>query len=150
MNLLQNLLITDKARVFWKVFLAFSYSIRMGLSLAKLLMSPQKKVVSSAKFTILISWSPVSVPLFPCHFHWNGWRPWLENRETWRVGSLQNYLHDESYGLREETIYFYFLIKYCSTRFISGSWNCNGTRGMETKQCNFCVIFDCYYQNFFF
>ena len=137
MNLLQNLLLTDKARVFWKAFLAFSYSIRIGLSLAKPLMSPQKKVVSSAKFTILISWSPVSTALFPCHCHWNGWRPWLQNRETWRVGSLQNYLNGERYGVREETIYFCFLIKYCSARFMSGSWKCHGTRGMETNSVTF-------------
>ena len=55
----QNLLKTDKTD--------FSYCTRMGLSLIKLLMSPQKKLLSSAKFTILISWSPVWTPLFPCH-----------------------------------------------------------------------------------
>ena len=42
---------------------AFSYSIGMGLSLAKQLTSPQKMFVSSAKFTILISWSPACPPL---------------------------------------------------------------------------------------
>ena len=35
----------------------------MDLSLAELLMAPQKKLVPSAKFTILISWSPLSVHL---------------------------------------------------------------------------------------
>ena len=48
---------------------AFSYSIGMGLSLAKQLTSPQKMFVSSAKFTILISLSPVCTPLIPCHYH---------------------------------------------------------------------------------
>ena len=48
---------------------AFSYSIKMGLRLTKLLMSPQKKLVLSAKFTILISWSAVCTPLIPCHYN---------------------------------------------------------------------------------
>ena len=34
----------------------------MDLSLRKKVISPQKKLVSSAKFTILISWSPVCTP----------------------------------------------------------------------------------------
>ena len=42
---------------------AFSYSIRMGLSVAKLFMSPQKS--SLAKFTNMISWPPVCTPLIP-------------------------------------------------------------------------------------
>ena len=41
------------------------YSIRMGLSLAKQLMLPEKMFVSSAKFTVLISWFPVCTPLVP-------------------------------------------------------------------------------------
>ena len=49
----------------------------MRLCLAKQLMSPQKVIVI-AKFTILISWSPVCTPLIPCHYHWNGWWPWLK------------------------------------------------------------------------
>ena len=60
----------------------------MGLSLAKLLMSPQKKLVSSAKFTILISWSPVCTPLIPCHYHSNGGQSLLQQQtETWSVGN---------------------------------------------------------------
>ena len=41
---------------------AFSY-IRMGLSLAKPLMSPQKM------FSILIFGSPVCAPIIPCHYY---------------------------------------------------------------------------------
>ena len=47
----------------------FLYSIRVGLSLAKQLMSPQKIFVSSAEFTILAFWFPVCTPLIPCHYH---------------------------------------------------------------------------------
>ena len=111
---------------------AFSYSIRIGLSLTRLLMSPQKKLVSSAKFIILISWFPVCTPWIPCHHHWNEWRLWLQKHtETWRVSSLQNYLHDNDKGVREETIYFYFWIEYYSDRFKLGRWNCHGNWGME-------------------
>ena len=79
---------------------AFSY-IRMGLSLAKQLMSPQKM------FSILIFGSPVCTPLIPCHYYWNGWWPWLEQHtETWRAEVMQNYLHDEDKGVTEETIFF--------------------------------------------
>ena len=114
---------------------AFSFSIRMGLSLTKLLMSPQKKVVSSAKFTILIFRSPVCTTWIPCHYLWNGWRPWLQQHtKTRRAGSIQNYLHDKGKVVREETIYFYFHIEYCSVRFISGRWNCYGNRGMEVQK----------------
>ena len=114
---------------------AFSYSIRMGFNLTKLLMSPQKKLVSSAKFTILISWSPVCTPRITCHYHWNGWWPWLQQHtESWRAGSLQKYLHDKSKGVREKTIYFYFRIEHCSTRFVSSRWNCHGNRGIEVQK----------------
>ena len=115
---------------------ALSYSIRMGLSLTKLLMSPQEQLVSSGKFIILIFWSPVCTPSIPCHYHWNGWRPWLQQHtETWRAGSLLNYLHDKGKGVREETIYlFIFLIEYCSERFISGRWNCHGNQRMEVQK----------------
>ena len=54
---------------------AFSYSIRIGLSLAKQLALPQKMFVSSAKFTILISWSPVCT-------HVNGGQSWLQQQQT--------------------------------------------------------------------
>ena len=91
MRLLQNLLTSDNVWVFWKFIYeleAFSYSVRMGLSLAKQLMSLQKMSVSSAKFTILISWSPVCTPLIPCHYHWNWCQSWLQQQtETWRVGN---------------------------------------------------------------
>ena len=54
----------------------------------KQLMSPQKIFVSSAKLTILISWSPVCTPLILCHYHLNGWQSWLQQQaETWRVGN---------------------------------------------------------------
>ena len=43
--------------------------IKKGLSQTKHLMSPEKIFMSSAKFTILISWSPFCTPLFPCHYH---------------------------------------------------------------------------------
>ena len=114
---------------------AFSFSISMGLSLRKLLMSPQKMLMSSAKFTILISWSPVCTPWIPCHYHWNEWWPWFQQHtETWRAGSLQNYLYDKGNRVREETIYFKFWIEYCSARFISGRWNCHRNRGTEAQK----------------
>ena len=73
---------------------AFSYSIRMGLSLAKQLMLPQvdvKMFLSSAKFTILISWSPVCTPLILCTYNWNAWQPWLQQEtEISRASSLEN------------------------------------------------------------
>ena len=65
---------------------AFSYNIKMGLSLANQLMSPEETFVSSAKFTILISWSPVCTPLILCHYHWNGRQLWLQQQtETLRA-----------------------------------------------------------------
>ena len=68
---------------------AFSYNIKMGLSLANQLMSPEGTSVSSAKFTILISWSPVCTPLILCHYHWNGWQLWLQQQtETLRASDL--------------------------------------------------------------
>ena len=78
MRLLQNFLITNNA---WVYFWAGSL-IRMGLSLAKQLISPQKML------SILIFGSPVCTPLIPCHHYWNGWRPWLQQHtETWRADS---------------------------------------------------------------
>ena len=113
MRLPQNNLITKNPWIFWKIYFgleAFSYSTRMELSLTKLFMSPQKKLVYIiSKVHYFVSWSPVCTPLFPCHYHWNGWRPWLQQHtETRRAGSLQNYLHDEGKGIREETIFFFF------------------------------------------
>ena len=62
-------------------FEAFSY-LRIGLSLAKQLMSPQKML------SILIFGSPVCTPLIPCNYCWNGWRTWLEQHtETWKADS---------------------------------------------------------------
>ena len=79
---------------------AFSY-IKMGLSLAKQLVSPQKM------FSILIFGSPVCTPLIPCHHYWNGWRPWLQQHtETWRADSHAEY--DEDKRGREETIFSIF------------------------------------------
>ena len=88
---------------------AFSYSIGMGLNLAKQLTSPQKMFVSSAEFTVLISWSPVCTPLIPYFIIEIGDSLGCNNKEKhgeWAI--LQNYLHDEGKGVREETIYFYF------------------------------------------
>ena len=110
MQLLQNNLTSNNGWVFWKVYFWIGS-------------------------LLLISWYPVCTPWIPCHYHWNGWRPWLQQYiESWRVGSLQNYLHDKSKGLREETIYFYFYTEYCSTRFISSRSNCHGNRGMEVQK----------------
>ena len=66
MRLLQNLLITNNVHMnmpgFFEKFIfeleVFSY-IRMGLSLAKQLISPQKM------FSILVFGSPVCTPLIP-------------------------------------------------------------------------------------
>ena len=55
MRLLQNLLITDNDWFFENLIFELEvlpYSIRMGLSLAKPLMLPEKMFVSSAKFTV--------------------------------------------------------------------------------------------------
>ena len=78
MRIIQNFLVTNKALVyFWAGSL-----LRMGLSLTKELMSPQKN------FSILIFGSPLCTRLIPCHDYWNGWRPWLQQEtETWRADS---------------------------------------------------------------
>ena len=77
--------------------------IRTVLSLEKQLMSPQKM------FSILIFGSPVCTPLIPCHYYWNGWWPWLEQQtESGEQKVMQNYLHDEDKGVREETIFLIF------------------------------------------
>ena len=87
---------------------AFSYSIRMTLSLAKQMMSPQKMFVSSEKFTILISCSlytfnPLSLSLkcvtdsLSCN----------KKQKHGEKAVLQNYLHDEGKEVGEKTIYFY-------------------------------------------
>ena len=81
---------------------AFSY-IRMSLSLAKQLMSPQKM------FSILIFGSPVCAPLILRHYYWNGWWPWLNNiQKHGEQTVMQNYIHDEDKGVREETIFLIF------------------------------------------
>ena len=111
--------------VFFEKFIfrlgAFSYSIKMGLSLTKLLMSPQKKLVSSAKFTILISWSPVCAPWIPCHYHWNGWNVSLRNCITWILSLITvNYWiyslwHEISkyFKIKSPLLYIYNRYEYC-------------------------------------
>ena len=87
----------------------------MGLSLAKQLMSPQKM------FTILIFESPVCKPLIPCHYSVIEIGDDLGCNNIQKHGEetvLQNYLHDEDKGVREETIFFNFQLEYCSARFI--------------------------------
>ena len=80
----------------------------MGLCLAKQLMSPQKIIVI-AKFTILISWSPVCTPLTSLSLQWvmtlveTTYREKQGEREV-----LQNYQHDKGKGVRKEIIYFHF------------------------------------------
>ena len=87
MKPLQNLLMADNAWVFRKVcFWAESLLIWYQNSL-EYCKAVDEALVSSAKFTILISWSPVW-PLTPCHYHRNGWQLWLQQHtETWRTGS---------------------------------------------------------------
>ena len=78
----------------------FSY-IRMGLSLAKQLISPEKM------FSILVFVSPICTPLIPCHHYWNGWQPWLQlHTETWRADSPAE--HDDDKWVRGETIFLIF------------------------------------------
>ena len=81
---------------------AFSY-IRMGLIPAKQLMSFPK--MSS----ILIFGSPVRTPLIPCHYYWNGWRPWLQQyTQTWRADTPADLPTYEDKRNREETIFLIF------------------------------------------
>ena len=78
----------------------FSY-IKMGLSLAKQLISPQKM------FSILVFASPVCTPLIPCHRYWNGWQPGLQRHtETWRADNPAEHGYDK--GVRGETIFLIF------------------------------------------
>ena len=65
---------------------AFSYSFKMTLSLAKQLILPRKMVVSSAKFIILISWSPFCTPLIPCHYQLNGRLLWPKQHSNMEDG----------------------------------------------------------------
>ena len=76
---------------------AFWY-IRMDLSLAKMLMSPQKM------FSILISGSPVYAIIIEMgdDLGWNK----IQKHGDQTV--IQNYLHDEDKGVREETIFLNF------------------------------------------
>ena len=79
---------------------SFSY-IKMALSLAKLLISPQKM------FSNLIFGFPVCTPLIPCPHYWNGRRSWLQQHtEILRADSLAE--HDEDKRAREETIFLIF------------------------------------------
>ena len=78
----------------------FSY-IRMGLSLAKQLISPEKM------FSILVFVSPICTPLIPCHHYWNRWQPWLQRHtEKWRADSPAE--HDDDKWVRGETIFLIF------------------------------------------
>ena len=58
----------------------------MTLSLAKQLILPRKMVVSSAKFIILISWSPFFTPLIPCHYQLNGRLLWPKQHSNMEDG----------------------------------------------------------------
>ena len=76
MRLLQNLLVTDSVWVFWKVWQSSWCHLRKWLC---------HQQSSLFWFIGLLS---VYTPLIPCHYHWNGWRPWLQQHtERWRVGS---------------------------------------------------------------
>ena len=56
-----------KGLAFWKNYLwtslSFSYSLKITCILLRQVISLKKMVVLSVKFTILISWSPISIPL---------------------------------------------------------------------------------------
>ena len=56
-----------KGLAFWKNYLwtslSFSYSLKITCILLRQAISLKKMVVLSAEFTILISWSPISIPL---------------------------------------------------------------------------------------
>ena len=96
--------ISDKARVFWKVW-AGSLLVQYQNGFES-----GKEVNVFSKLTILISWPPVYTPLISCHYHWNGWRPMLQqHRELWKVGGLQNYLHGEGKGQREDHFFIFRL-----------------------------------------
>ena len=124
---------------FWKVYfwargLLILDNIRMDLSLVNQLMLSQKLFVSSTKFTILISCSPVCTPLIPVNIiEMDGDLGCSNIQKHWEWTVLQNCLHDEGKGVREETIYFYFQIEYCSAQLTSDRWKCHGNQGMETK-----------------
>ena len=71
------------AQLFEKIFFelkAFSYSFRMGLSLAMQLILPYQVIASSAKFTILIFWFLYCTLLIPCHYQLNGQRLWPQQQ----------------------------------------------------------------------
>ena len=56
-----------KSLAFWKKYpwtsLSFSYSLKITCILLRQVVSLKKMVVLSVKFTILISWSPICIPL---------------------------------------------------------------------------------------
>ena len=56
-----------KGLTFWKNYLwtnlSFSYSLKITCILLRQVISLKKMVVLSVKFTILISWSPICIPL---------------------------------------------------------------------------------------
>ena len=57
----------DKGLAFWKNYLwtslSFSYSLKIICILLRQIISFKKMAVISEKFTILISWSPICIPL---------------------------------------------------------------------------------------
>ena len=101
--------------------------IRMGMRLAKQLMSPQKM------FSVLIFGSPVCTPLIPCHHYWTS--DDLDCNNIQKHGEqtvLQNHPHDEDKGVREETIFLIFrrnIVLHDSYQ----RWNCDRDWGMEIK-----------------
>ena len=56
-----------KSFAFWKIYLwaslSFSHSLKITCVLLRQVISLKKMVVFSVKFTILISWSPICIPL---------------------------------------------------------------------------------------
>ena len=60
-----------KGLAFWKNYLwtslSFSYSLKITCILLRQVISLKKMVVLSVKFTILISWSPICIPLILYH-----------------------------------------------------------------------------------
>ena len=67
-----------------------------------------RKCSSSTKFTISISWFPVCAPLIPCHYHWNGWWPWLRQQKRGKCAVLKNYQHDKLKGSERRPLIFIF------------------------------------------
>ena len=125
MRLLQNLLITDNARFLFFIFELedFSHSIRMGLSLAKQLMSLEKMFVINKVhyFDFLVSclytFNPLSLSL-----------KWVmtvvattyRNMENGQSCKIINMIWVKG-SERRPFIFIFRLKEYCSARFISGT-----------------------------